>query len=281
MATQFWVKTSGNPAGPFSSNQMRQAAKAGKLQPGHQVSTDREKWVAASTLKGLEFGSASLTSGGNAGSRACPACGTPVPSGTVICIDCGHDSRSGQRVSAKAESDKRIPGVPSSMPQDARVIVDLSFFPLAFFFYFCEPVIVIDKQRRQASWGMNAFNLPPGNHTIRTYIPYLFWKRCGDNSMHVTIGCGEVWRVSYWMPPWVFAKGSMKSNRIPAAEGPCPFCNRNLAINISTKASKAAWIIFAMMICFPPAWWLLPLPFVVRGLQKDVLQCGYCDAIRP
>ena len=55
MARQFWVKTSRGIAGPFSGEQLRRAAAQGRLEPDHQLSNDRKRWVPAAKVKGLRF----------------------------------------------------------------------------------------------------------------------------------------------------------------------------------------------------------------------------------
>ena len=55
MAHHFWVKTARGVAGPFSSQQIRQAAAKGTLKPEDQVSNDRDNWVTAAGVKGLRF----------------------------------------------------------------------------------------------------------------------------------------------------------------------------------------------------------------------------------
>jgi hypothetical protein len=89
------------------------------------------------------------------------------------------------------------------------VEVKAGFFPLAFFLFACTPRIEIDGKVHLKSWGTHFFELPPGTHTVAVYFRYLFKAECGKNSVTVTVAPGRVTRVSYNMPPWMFAKGSM------------------------------------------------------------------------
>ncbi len=57
MTKQFWVKTVSGSQGPFTSLKLRKLAASGKLLPNHNVSTNQEKWVLASSVRGLEFAS--------------------------------------------------------------------------------------------------------------------------------------------------------------------------------------------------------------------------------
>ena len=88
--------------------------------------------------------------------------------------------------------------------------VKAGFFLLAFFFFFCTPRIEIDGTVHERSWGTHFFEVPPGKHKITVYFPYLFKSRCGENSISVDVAEGAVTRVRYNMPPWIFAKGSLK-----------------------------------------------------------------------
>jgi hypothetical protein len=90
------------------------------------------------------------------------------------------------------------------------VEVQVKFFPLAFFLFLCTPTIEVDGKKHRKYWGTHFFETPPGRHEIRIYFRYLFKPRCGENSIIVTVPAGGVRRVSYNMPPWMFAKGSMK-----------------------------------------------------------------------
>jgi hypothetical protein len=88
--------------------------------------------------------------------------------------------------------------------------VKTGFFPLAFFLFFCTPRIEIDGQVHKKSWGTHFFEVSPGTHTITVYFGYFFMSRCGQNSISVNVPAGTVRHVRYNMPPWMFAKGSLK-----------------------------------------------------------------------
>ena len=90
------------------------------------------------------------------------------------------------------------------------VEVKVGFFPLAFLFLVCTPMIEIDGEAHKKYWGTHFFELDPGKHTIRIYFRYLFMSQCGANSIDVVVKDGETCRIKYYMPPWIFAKGSIK-----------------------------------------------------------------------
>jgi hypothetical protein len=62
-------------------------------------------------------------------------------------------------------------------------------------------------------WGTHFFPLAPGWHNIQVYFRYLFMSRCGANSINVYVQQGRVNRIRYNMPPWMFARGSLKEVR--------------------------------------------------------------------
>ena len=88
--------------------------------------------------------------------------------------------------------------------------VKAGFFLLAFFLFFCTPRIEIDGAVHKKSWGTHFFEVAPGRHEVAVYFRYLFMAQCGRNSVSVDVAQGAVTRVRYNMPPWMFAKGSLK-----------------------------------------------------------------------
>jgi hypothetical protein len=83
------------------------------------------------------------------------------------------------------------------------------FFPLAWFLFFCSPRIEIDGIVHEKTWGTHFFPVTPGKHTIKIWFMYFSSPR-GTNSIDVQVVDGHVSRISYYMPPWMFAKGSLK-----------------------------------------------------------------------
>lgn len=91
------------------------------------------------------------------------------------------------------------------------VEIKLGFFPLAFFLVVCTPRVEIDGTVHKKYWGTHFFPTTPGQHTVKVYFRYLFMARCGANSIDVKVSEGATSRLKYSMPPWMFAKGSLKS----------------------------------------------------------------------
>jgi hypothetical protein len=88
--------------------------------------------------------------------------------------------------------------------------VKAGFFPLAFLLFMCTPRIEIDGKVYKKSWGTHFFEVPPGQHRVTVYFGYIFKPRCGENAVSVNVVGGTVAHVSFYMPPWMLAKGSMK-----------------------------------------------------------------------
>jgi hypothetical protein len=88
--------------------------------------------------------------------------------------------------------------------------VKTSFFPLAWILLFCKPVIEINGHKIKKSWGTSFFDLQPGEYHVKIYFAYVFKPECGANSINVSLRPGEVRNISFYMPPWMFSKGSMK-----------------------------------------------------------------------
>jgi hypothetical protein len=87
--------------------------------------------------------------------------------------------------------------------------IKLGFFPLAFFLFLCTPVVEIDGEKSQKSWGSHDFKITPGQHKIKIYFPYMWMSECGANEVTIDIQEGLKRKVSYYMWPFVFAKGSI------------------------------------------------------------------------
>ena len=100
----------------------------------------------------------------------------------------------------------------NEMPTQSRtgVEVNVGFFPLGWFLFFCRPTIVIDGRAEQRSWGTHFFPLEPGRHTVKIFFRYFFMAECGANSIDVTVQQGRMSRIKYYMWPWMFAKGSIE-----------------------------------------------------------------------
>lgn len=108
-----------------------------------------------------------------------------------------------------AEPKERLSMTSGTSPATG-VEVKLSFFPLAFFLFFCTPTVVVDGKPQRLSWGTHFIGLAPGLHTLKIFFRYLFAPECGANSIDVIVREGTFTKVVFYMPPWMLAKGSLK-----------------------------------------------------------------------
>ncbi|MCH2224817.1 MAG: hypothetical protein MK066_08620 [Crocinitomicaceae bacterium] len=87
--------------------------------------------------------------------------------------------------------------------------IQTKFFFLAWFLYFCTPVIEINGKPMKKKWGTHNFDLAPGDYHIKIFFPYIFMKECGANTVSVILGENETINVTYNMPPWMLSKGKI------------------------------------------------------------------------
>ena len=87
--------------------------------------------------------------------------------------------------------------------------IKTGFFPLAWFLFFVTPIIEINGEKHKKKWGKTFFSLSPGEYIVKIYFSYMGSKR-GANEIKVSLSEGQNRRITYYMPPWMFAKGSIK-----------------------------------------------------------------------
>ena len=91
----------------------------------------------------------------------------------------------------------------------AGIQLTLGFFPMAFFLFFCTPVVVVNGVANRLAWGTHQFQFPPGDYTVKVFFAYMHMSECGANSVYFRLDPGATRRVSFYMWPWMFGKGSM------------------------------------------------------------------------
>jgi uncharacterized protein DUF2510 len=121
---------------------------------------------------------------------------------------------------------------------ESGISVRMKFRPLAFLLYFFKPKMHIDDGYAiDQSWGTYFFPVQPGRHTVRCYVPYLFYRTMGDNSVTVDVAPGQVVDVQ-WCAPWLaFIKGSF------SVTGPRPLTPADTAAAFTPPVSTmpAGW----------------------------------------
>ena len=98
-----------------------------------------------------------------------------------------------------------------------RVEVKTEFFPLAFMLSLITPVIEINGEKHNKSWGTHSFDLEPGEYNFKIYFPY-FGTQCGANEIRLTIKEGELRKISYYAPVIVFMEGTIKEEKPTSSE---------------------------------------------------------------
>jgi phage shock protein PspC (stress-responsive transcriptional regulator) len=98
-----------------------------------------------------------------------------------------------------------------------RVEVKTEFFPLAFMLSLITPVIEINGEKHNKSWGTHSFDLEPGEYNFKIYFPY-FGTQCGANEIRLTIKEGEMRKISYYAPVIVFMEGTIKEEKPTSSE---------------------------------------------------------------
>ncbi len=102
-----------------------------------------------------------------------------------------------------------VPTPPADVP--VGVIVRPKIFPLAFLLLLFKPRLSIDGGPEVAiTWSDNWVALPPGRHSLRVWLPYLFYRHMGDATVEVDVPAGGSLRAQ-WRSPWiVFIPGKWK-----------------------------------------------------------------------
>jgi hypothetical protein len=101
---------------------------------------------------------------------------------------------------------------PGSAPAGATGIeVTTGFFWLAFLYFFFKPTIVIDGVPTKTTWGTQFFGVAPGRHHVHIFFRYVFMD-AGQGDVDVDVAAGQVRRVKYRTPWFVFSKGKISQS---------------------------------------------------------------------
>jgi hypothetical protein len=130
----------------------------------------------------------------------------------------------------------------SDMPSSAAIDIHLKFFPLAFILYLLKPRLEIDgSPPMTASWGTARFPVTPGQHRVRAYVPYLFFRFMGDATVVVDVGPGQV-VLATWSAPWLaFLPGKWKLSAGQQGSGVLPPAQARVGAVVAAPAQAAAW----------------------------------------
>jgi len=86
--------------------------------------------------------------------------------------------------------------------------VTTGFFWLAFLYFFFKPTIVIDGVATKTTWGTQFFGVAPGRHHVHVFFRYFFMD-AGKGDVDVDVAEGQVRKVNYRTPWFVFSKGKI------------------------------------------------------------------------
>jgi hypothetical protein len=80
--------------------------------------------------------------------------------------------------------------------------------PLAWLLYFTKLTVSIDGKAQVLTWGTHVIPTTASPHKMEVSYGYL-GKQRGPAALDVPVVDGQVTRVSYTTPPWMFAKGKL------------------------------------------------------------------------
>jgi hypothetical protein len=81
---------------------------------------------------------------------------------------------------------------------------------LAFFLYLIPLTVEVDGEAHPGPWGRQRFiAAPPGQHAVSVYFPYLWQRRCCEAKGTVQVAPGQVSKVTYDAPIFMFSPGKL------------------------------------------------------------------------
>lgn len=69
------------------------------------------------------------------------------------------------------------------------------------------PIVEIDGEPHEASWGTNTFTVSPGKHTLTAYHRWLFFPKAYKSSTTVDVADGQTLKLEWHTGGAVFSKG--------------------------------------------------------------------------
>jgi hypothetical protein len=74
---------------------------------------------------------------------------------------------------------------------------------------FCKPIVTLDGIEYLRPWGMQSFDVVPGEHTVEVAFNALWMARA--SAIRVDVHPGEAVKVTYWTPLFPFGKGRIRA----------------------------------------------------------------------
>jgi hypothetical protein len=83
------------------------------------------------------------------------------------------------------------------------------FIPLQWILYFKRPVLEINGQARELSWGTETIPLPPGQYQMSVYVRGLFMRQFNTQA-NLTIYPNYVTGMSFYTAFFIFMSGTLR-----------------------------------------------------------------------
>ncbi|WHT18070.1 hypothetical protein N8J89_33930 [Crossiella sp. CA-258035] len=119
------------------------------------------------------------------------------------------------------------PQLPPPPPGQGRLLLDTSFFPLAFILNWFKPTLIINGRPGPINWGQTPIDLPPGQYHVKVFFRYIFMD-AGPAEAMIPIGEGQTVPVFYKAPAIMFVDGAI---------GPMPQPVRGIGAMIGIMAA--------------------------------------------
>lgn len=103
--------------------------------------------------------------------------------------------------------------------QYGQLAIRPGFFILQWMLFLVSPRISVNGQVQKAKWGLNVYNMPPGDYEVTVWFPWFIMSRCGKATRRVQVAPGWATHVTYTAPFLLFMSGSMG---MPPATGLLP-----------------------------------------------------------
>ncbi len=94
-------------------------------------------------------------------------------------------------------------------PQYGQLAIRPSFFILQWMLFLVSPRISVNGQVQTAKWGLDVYNMPPGDYEVTIWFPWLLMSRCGVATRRVQVAPGWATNLTYSAPFFIFMGGSM------------------------------------------------------------------------
>jgi hypothetical protein len=83
------------------------------------------------------------------------------------------------------------------------IAVTAKYFPLNFLCVIFKPIVQIDGQTHEGSWGTSHFPAAPGDHQLTVFWKYLWFLPCNKGRTTVRVVEGQTTHVAY-KAPWLW-----------------------------------------------------------------------------